>query len=218
MSITPRLQAISLAVAVLAAPACRADSTYTSPANSGSSASAHLNFNVVVPAVLYLRVGTGSGIGATNNAAVDSLSFTVPGAQLGNGSAIAASPGSGDLGNGTVTVRVFSNVGTDVNLNSSVSGQLSNGNGGAIAWSRITVTAAALSSTTAGFTNSPITHPAFAATSGSGTATALTAAGGVVADECMWTFDYANQDMPPAGTYGSTAAANGIATYTVTQL
>lgn len=218
MPIACRLRAIGLAAAALAGADSHADSTFVNPAGSGSTASAHLDFNIVVPAVLYLRVSTGSAIGAANNTTVDSMSFTVPSTHLGDGTAIAASAGSGDLGNGSVTVRVFSNGGNGVTLNSSVTGPLSNGSGGTIAWSRITVTPAPLSSTTPGFTNAAIVHPAFSATSGNGTATTLAPVGGVVADECKWTYGYANQDMVPAGTYGSTSAGNGVVTYTVTQL
>lgn len=205
--------------AVLSVPfAALAESTTINPATTGSAATAHLDFTVVIPAVLYLRVGTGSGVGAANNAAIDSLTFTVPAANLGDNTVIAAGATDGDLTNGAVTVRIFSNVGTNVTLNSSVTGQLINGNGDTIPWTQIAVAAAALGATTPGYTNAAITHPTFSATSGAGTATTLTAASHLVRQEGKWTFSYSNAAMMPAGTYGSTIAKNGRVTYTATQL
>lgn len=196
----------------------QAESTTTTSATSGSTASARLDFTVVIPAVLYLRIGTGSAIAAANNTTVDAINFTVPAANIGDGTVISASAASGDQTNGAVTVRVFSNVGTNVTLNSSVTGQLSNGSGDTIPWSQIAVAAAALPTGTAGFTNGAITHPAFSSTTGAGTATTLTAVSKLVRQEGRWTFSYSNASVVPAGTYGATVANNGRVTYTATQL
>lgn len=196
----------------------QAESTTINPASTGSNATAHLDFTVVIPPVLYLRVGTGSGIAAANNTTIDSMTFTVPATNIGDGTVIAAGATDGDLTNGAVTVRVFSNVGTNVTLNSGVTGQLSNGSGDTIPWSQISVAAAALASTTPGYTNGAITPPAFSATSGAGTATTLTAASKLVRQEGKWTFSYSNAAVVPAGTYGSTIAKNGRVTYTAAQL
>lgn len=195
-----------------------AESTSTTSAATGSTATARLDFTVVIPAVLYLRIGTGSGVGATNNTTIDSINFTVPAGNLGDGTVVNAAAASGDLASGSVTVRVFSNVGTNVTLNSSVSGQLSNGSGDTIPWAQIGVAAAALTTGTSGYTNGAITHPAFSATTGSGTATTLTAASKLVRQEGRWTFTYTNANVVPAGTYGATVANNGRVTYTATQL
>ena len=195
-----------------------AESTSTPSAASGSTATARLDFTVVIPAVLYLRIGTGSGVGAANNTTIDAINFTVPAGNVGDGTVINASAASGDLTNGAVTVRVFSNVGTNVTLNSSVTGQLSNGSGDTIPWSQVGVAAAALTTGTAGYTNGAITHPAFSATTGLGTATTLTAASKLVRQEGRWTFTYTNANVVPAGTYGATVANNGRVTYTATQL
>lgn len=207
------------AAALLALPALAlAESQTVTSATTGSTASAHLNFTVVIPAVLYLRVGTGNGVGAANNATVDALNFTVPAANIGDGTVIAGSAGSGDLTNGAVTVRVFSNVGTNVTLNSSVTGQLIDGSGDTIPWSQIAVASAADPTPIVGWTNTGITHPAFSGTSGNGTATTLTAASKLVRQQGKWTFTYSNANVMPAGTYGSTAGNNGVVTYTATQL
>jgi hypothetical protein len=217
-----KLALAALTSAIIAAPlAVQAESTTINPAASGSTASAHLDFTIVVPPVLYLRIGAGSAIGLANNTNVDSLTFNVPAANLGDGTVIAAGAADGDLGNGAVTVRVFSNFGTNVNLNSSVSGQLLNAavSGDVIPWSQIAVAGAALASTTTGYTNGAITHPAFSATSGVGTPTLLTAASKLVRQEGKWTFTYSNTNPVPAGTYGSnTAGKNGRVTYTASQV
>ena len=209
----------ALSIAILAAPlAAQAESTTINPAATNSAATAHLDFTVVIPPVLFLRVGTGNAVGAANNGAVDSLTFTVPGTNLGDGTVIAAGATDGDLTNGAVTVRIFSNVGTNVTLNSNVTGQLANAAGDTIPWSQIAVAAAALASGTSGYTNGAITHPAFSATSGAGTATTLTAASKLVRQEGKWTFSYSNANVVPAGTYGATIPKNGRVTYTATQL
>lgn len=216
-----KLALAALTSAIIAAPlAVQAESTTINPATTGSTATAHLDFTVVIPPVLYLRIGAGSAIAAANNTNVDSLTFTVPAANLGDGTVIAAGAADGDLGNGAVTVRVFSNFGTNVTLNSSVTGQLLNAVAGdTIPWSQIAVTPAALAATTTGYTNGVITHPTFSATSGAGTATTLTAASKLVRQEGKWTFSYTNANSVPAGTYGSnTAGKNGRVTYTATQL
>jgi len=209
----------ALGLAMLAAPfVAQAESTTINPAATNSAATAHLDFTVVVPPVLYLRVGTGNAIGAANSATVDSLTFNVPATNLGDGTVVAAGATDGDLTNGAVTVRIFSNVGTNVTLNSAVTGQLSNGSGDTIPWTQIAVAAAALASGTAGYTNGAITHPTFSATSGAGTATTLTAASKLVRQEGKWTFSYSNTNVVPAGTYGATVPKNGRVTYTATQL
>lgn len=211
--------ALASLMALAFAPAlCLAESTTTTPATTASTATGRLDVSVVIPAILYLRIGTGSAVAAANNTTVDSIAFTVPAANVGDGSVINASAASGDLTNGAVTVRVFSNVGTNVTLNSGVTGQLINGAGDTIPWSQIGVAAAALTTGTSGYTNAAITHPTFSASTGNGTATTLTAASKLVRQECKWTYTYANGNVMPAGTYGATIANNGRVTYTATQL
>lgn len=196
----------------------QADSVTVSSAATGSTASGRLDVSITVPAVLYLRIGTGSAVAAANNPTIDALTFTVPAANIGDGTVISAAAGNGDQGNGAVTVRVFSNVGTNVSLNSNVAGQLKSPAGDTIPWSQIAVASAALPVPSSGYTNGPITHPAFSATAGNGTATTLTAVGKLLRVEGRWTFSYSNTSVVPAGTYGSTVANFGRVTYTATQL
>ena len=216
-----KLHASAILAAVLALPGlAMAESTTVPSAVTGSAASAHLDFTVVIPAVLYLRVGTGNAVGGANNGTIDSLTFTVPSTNIGDGTVINAGATDGDLGAGAVTVRVFSNVGTNVSLNSSVTGQLLNAAGDSISWAQISVASAADPTPLTGFTNTGITHPAFNTTvpGGAGTATVLTAASKLVRQQGKWTFTYANANVVPAGSYGTTIAKNGRVTYTATQL
>jgi hypothetical protein len=205
----------ALGLAGLATAPAFAESTFNAAAVTGTTATARLDFSVVIPQVLFLRVGTSSG-NTTTDATIDALTFTVPGANVGNGTAVAGT--GGDLTAGAVTVRVYGNNG-NISLNSATTGLLQ----GAVAadtipWSQIGVAAGALTVATAGYTNAAITHPAFNATFGAGTATTLTATNKIVRLEGKWTYTYLNTALPAAGTYGGTVAKNGRVTYTATQL
>ena len=216
-----KLQASLVAAAMVLPGLAMAESQSVSPAAAPTStASAKVDFTVVIPAVLYLRVGTGSGIAAANNATINSLVFNVPATGIGDGtSVVATAPTDGDLGAGGVSVRVFSNVGTNVELNSNVTGRLTSVAGDTIPWTDINVAVAADPAPIVGWTNTGIAHPAFNTTvaGGDGTATTLTAVGKVVRQQGRWTFTYGNNTVYPAGTYG-TSARNGRVTYTATQL
>ena len=185
---------------------------YTGP--GPSTASARLNFTVTIPKVLFLQVGTGTSY--ATNATVDNIAFAVPAANVGNGTVVTGT--GGDLTAGSVTVRVLGNTGT-VALTNATTGQLSTGVAGnpTISWADIGIAAAALATTTPGFTNAAIVHPPFNNAAGGGpsaTPTSLPATAGLVRREGSWTFTYANTAVLPAGTYGNTVANNGIVTYT----
>ena len=207
----------TLGLASLLAMQAKAESTFTTPATTGSTAAARLDFSIVIPQVLFLRVGTSAGNTSTT-ATVDAMTFTVPAANVGDASVIAGT--GGDLTAGAVTVRVYGN-GGNISLNSATTGPLTTGTAGeTVPWSQISVAGAALGSTTAGFTNAAITHPAFntGATGGNGTAATLTATNRLVRVEGKWTYSYLNTTLPAAGTYGGTVANKGRVTYTATQL
>ena len=205
----------------------QAESTFVSPAtNSAGSniAAARLDFKIVIPQVLFLRVGTSSGNTATDGT-INSLLFTVPSANVGDGSIITGTGGDiSPLTSAAVTVRAYGN-GGNISLNSNVSGPMLNAGGDTIPWSQIAVATAALPAASAspaaqGFTNAAIIHPTFNSTAGggAGAATTLTATGKVVRVEGMWTYTYTNAVAVAAGTYGETVAKNGRVTYTATQL
>jgi hypothetical protein len=207
-----------LAIAALAAIAplmAQAESNFVT-GNGALSADARLDFSITIPKVLFLQVGTGTSYAA--NGAVNNIAFAVPTGSVGNGTQVAGA--GGDLAGGGVTVRVLGN-GGNVTLSNATTGPLSNGVIGdpTVPWSEIEVTAGALPTGTAGFTNAAIIHPPFntgLAGGNSTTPTSLTATGGVVRQEGSWTFAYANTATLPAGTYGNTAANNGRVIYTAT--
>ena len=206
-----------LNLAGLLSATAHAESQYVNPAITGSVATARVDFTIVIPQTLFLRVGTSSG-NTTTDGTINGIVYTVPAANVGDASVIAGV--GGDLTAGAVTVRVYGN-GGNISLNSSVTGPLNNGNVGEnIPWSQINVVAGALGATTSSFTNAAITHPAFnpGAGGGAGTVTTLTAVAKVVRVEGKWTYTYLNATPPAAGTYGATAANNGRVTYTATQL
>lgn len=206
-----------LTLASLLAATAHAESQYVPAATTGSTASARVDFTIIIPQSLFLRVGTSSGNTVTDGT-IDSIVYTVPAANVGDGTVINGV--GGDLTAGAVTVRVYGN-GGNISLNSNTTGPLNNGNVGEnIPWGQISVASAALATPTPSFTNAAITHPAFnlGAVGGTGTATTLTATGKVVRVEGKWTYTYLNTIVPAAGTYGATVAKNSRVTYTATQL
>jgi hypothetical protein len=208
----------ALSLAGLLSTTAHAESQFVNPATTGSVATARLDFTVVIPQVLFLRVGTGAASNSVSDGTIDGITYTVPAANVGDASVIAGV--GGDLTGGAVTVRVYGN-GGGINLNSTTTGPLTTGVAGeVIPWSQISVASAALAATTPGFTNAAITHPAFntGAAGGAGTVTALAATNKVVRVEGRWTYTYLNANTIPAGTYGGTVARNGRVTYTATQL
>ncbi len=213
-----RIHALAAAVLLALPGLVLAESTTLTPAASGDGTTASLDFKVIIPAVLYLRVGAGNAVGAADNATVNTLQYTVPAANIGDSSVINADAlFQGDIVGGGVTVRVFSNVGGDVELKSTVSGQMQNANGDVIPWSEIDVTSANDPVAVAGYADG-IAHPAFLDTGAAGdglTPTTLANVGKLVRKKAKWTFSYLNSAVVPAGTYG-TAANNGRVTYTAT--
>ena len=104
----------------------------TGAATAAPGATAHVNFSIVIPKILYLRVGTGSSYttGAlSSNPAVDLITFSPTAAQVGNGTAVAGT--GGDLTGGVETAAVVSNSG-NVTLNATATGALSDGTGDTI--------------------------------------------------------------------------------------
>lgn len=181
-----------------------AESTFTTGAGTPLTASARLDFQVVIPKILYLRVGTGTNF--ANNTAVDLISFNVPAASVGNGTPVAATAASGDLGNGAVTARVIGNNG-NITFSSTTLGALGNGAGDTISYGQIGATVTNLTSAT------PLPAPALA--DGATTTVTLTPVSGkVVNRDAQWTFAYANAAAVAPGTYGGVNTNNGRVTYT----
>ncbi len=195
-----------LAAAMLAAVPmmANAESTFTTGTGTPLTASARLDFQVTVPKILYLRVGAGNDF--ANLGTINQIAFVVPAANIGDGGAIAATPASGDLNNGTVTARVIGNNG-NITFSSTTLGALNNGAGDTISYSQISAAVAALTPGT------PLPHPALA--DGATTTVALTPASGkVINRDARWTFAYENDNVVAPGVYGGTNANNSRVTYT----
>ena len=192
--------ALALAVPALA----HAESAINTGAGSPITASARLDFQITVPKVLFLQVGTGTNMAA--NATINQIAFSVPAANVGDGTVINATAGSGDLGNGQVTAKVVGNNGT-ITFTSTTLGALGNGSGDTISYADISTAVAANTSAT------PLSHPALADASTT-TVTLTPASGKVINRDAKWTYTYANTTVAAPGTYGGTNTNNSRVTYT----
>ena len=208
---TKSLIAVATIAAIASPMLARAESS-TQTGAGALSATSRLDFRITIPKVLFLRVGTGGLFGAAANATIDLIDFTVPFANIGDGVAVAATAGSGDLGNGAVTALLRSNAGV-VTLTANTSGALTNATADTIPWSEIAIA------------NSALVAPAFANTFPHLASLPLTGASANFAPAPVakvtnvgstWTFTYKNTNTVPFGTYGPTA--NGRVTYTATVL
>jgi hypothetical protein len=181
----------------------------TGAATSSPGATAHLDFSVVIPKILYLRVGTGSTYSSgalTSVSTVDLITFTPAAGTVGNGTAVAGT--GGDLTGGVETAAIVSNSG-NVTLNATASGALSDGNGDSIPFTQITTAATTLTSTTA--------LPAPVLSNGVSSNVVLTApATKLITQDAKWTFSFANAANVPAGTYGGANVNNSRVIYTAT--
>lgn len=164
--------------------------------NTGS-AIANLDLRVVIPRVLFLGVGTGSGLPRATNGVIDALTFDystnpldvgVPGAAAG--SITSTGPTAPTA---SIPVRVFGNNG------------------------QVTVTATNPAVLTSGTDTIPFTelsvnssNAAFAAPGFSGGTSLPTLTGRVTNQTANWTYTYANNTTPAFGTY------EGRVTYTAT--
>jgi hypothetical protein len=125
---------------------------------------------------------------------------------VGDASVIAATAGSGDLGNGTVTAKVIGNNGT-ITFTSTTVGALGNGAGDSISFAQIGTSVAALTSATA------LAHPALA-DAATTTVTLTPASGKVMSRDARWTYTYLNSNVVAPGTYGGVNTNNSRVTYT----
>lgn len=169
------------AVAVLALPlAAQAESNVTTGAGT-ISATARVTFNITIPRFIFLQVGTGTLLAA--NATINTIAFTPAVAVVGNSTPVAATAGSGDLGNGIVTVRVIGNAG-NVTLGATGPANLTSGSN-TIPWTQIAT------AITGG-----ATHPTI-----NGANATFTAVANVVNINGTWTYSYLNALTPASGTY-----------------
>jgi hypothetical protein len=205
MKTTQNLMKTAVALALAFPMLANAESAFSTGAGA-LSASAKLDFQITIPKVLFLQVGTGTANAA--NATVNQIAFTVPAANVGNGAAVTATAGSGDLGNGVVTAKVVGNNG-NITFTSTTVGALGNGAGDTISYAQIGTAVAVNTSATA------LAHPALA--DAATTSITLTPASGkVITRDAKWTYTYLNSNVVAPGTYGGVNANNSRVTYTAT--
>ena len=184
--------AIAVAVAGLAgfSGVANAESDFSTT----GTATARLDFQIVIPSVLFLQVGTGTFLADVGT--IDEILFTPTAAQIAAGGSVAAASG-GNVSPGVVTVRVFGNNG-QITLASTASLLASGAD--TIDWDQIGVTA------TGG-----IAHPAFSSLGVMSTAPTLGPGGRVTDQAGTWAYAFLNtDDEVPFGTY------TGTVTYTAT--
>jgi hypothetical protein len=194
----------AVAIALAAPMLASAESNFTTGAGSPITANARLDFQITIPKILFLQVGTGTNMAA--NATINQIAFTVPAANVGDATVINATAGSGDLGNGTVTARVIGNNG-NITFTSQTLGALGNGVGDTISYAQIATAVAVNTSATA------LAHPALA-DAATTTVTLIPAVGKVINRDAKWTYTYLNSAVVPPGTYGGVNANNSRVTYT----
>ena len=163
------------------------------------STGARLDFSIVIPRFLRFRVGTNAP--ATT---VDQITFTVPGANVGDSSLIAGT--GGDAGGTAANVTIQGNGGqvtiTEAN------------NGGGLGLKHATLAQyinynqiQTVSSDAANLQRPVLSN------AGGGTSLPVLNAGNVTNRTATWTYSYLNTTIPTAGTYGTTANG-GRVTYT----
>lgn len=196
------IRKLTLATLLVVPALASAESNFQTGAGA-LTATGRLDFSVTIPKTLYIRIGTGTNL--ANNATIDAINFSVPAANVGNGTAVAGT--GGDLTNGTVTARVIGNNGA-ITLGSTTTGPLSNGAGDTISYTKIATAVAANTSAT------PLAAPALA--DGATTNIALTPNIGakVTNLDARWTYTYLNDTVPAPGTYGGVNINAGRVTYT----
>ena len=209
MKISTALKSL-LGIGALTLPlVASAASTYTT-GTGPLTASATVNFSVVIPKVLYLRVGTGSsyttGVLATN-ATTDLITFSPA---LGSTGTPVAGVG-GDQPGGVETAAIVSNGGNVSLVATTTATGLSDGNGDFIPFTQISTAAAGNSGGYA------LLQPPVLNATGTSTTINLTAsAAKVINADAKWTYTYNNSVTYPGGTYGGTTALGGTVTYTAT--
>ena len=171
----------ALAAAVVLPFSAHAESNFTTGGGANITATARVNFSITIPKFVFLQVGTGTLMAA--NATIDTITFSVPAANVGTGSVIAATAGSGNLGNGGVTVRVIGNNG-NMTLGATGPATLVSGTD-TIPWTEI---AAAI---TGG-----ATHPTI-----NGANATFTATNKVVNINGTWVYTFLNTAPRASGTY-----------------
>ena len=190
--------AMSFGASLAAAIPAHAEST-TVTGGGALSAPAHLDFSIVIPRFLSFRVGTA---GAT----IDQITFTVPGANVGDSTPIAGT--GGDAGGGSAAnVSVLGN-GGQITIT-----EANNGGGTGLAHATLAGTSISYSQITTTSSDTVNLQRPVLSDAGGNTSTPVLNSGNVTNRSAVWTYAYANSTIPSAGTYG-TSAKGGRVTYT----
>lgn len=180
----------ALAFGLAAALPAAAESDFQTGAGA-LNANARLDFRVVIPKFIRFQVGSA---GAT----VDLVEFSVPAANVGDGTDIARTNG------GAVPVLLQSNNG-NVSLTATTLGQLNNGAGENISFAEILSTS-----------SDPNLNVPTLIDGGTSAAVTVTPNVGarVVNRTANWSFAYSNTNFVGSGSYGGVNVNNGRVTYT----
>ncbi|HQR11443.1 MAG TPA: hypothetical protein PLW68_08955 [Casimicrobiaceae bacterium] len=202
-------KATAAAVLLGTAVAANAESNFKSNAGA-QTATANLDFQITIPKILFLQVGTGTTF--ADNATKDFITFAPPAARIGLGCGTASdcAGAGGDQTNGAVTAVLLSNAGS-VTINANTSGGVLNDGGtNTIPYSKILVASTALAVP-------PIAGSSLWTFPGWDTSTTYTPAAATVTNlSAKWTFTYANNTIPPAGVYGGQNVNKGRVAFTAT--
>ncbi len=202
---TRKLAILAASVGLSLAGSAHAESNFQT-GTGALTATTHLDFQIVIPKILYLRVGTGTNL--ATNGSINALTFTVPAASVGTGAAIAST--GGDLASGAaVTARVIANSGT-VTVTTTTPNMIKDVAGDTISYGQI---ALAVSGLTTGTSFTPAVM-----SNGAVTTTTIAPTSNVVNQDATWTYTYKNQNVVPAGTYGGVNTNNSRVTYTASIL
>lgn len=179
-----------LALGLAAALPAFAESDFQTGAGA-LNANARLDFRVVIPKFVRFQVGSA---GAT----IDLVEFTVPAANVGDGTDIARTNG------GAVPVLLQSNAG-NVSLTGTTLGQLNNGAGENISFAEILSTSS----------DPNLNVPTLVDGAASAAVTVTPNVGAQVINRTAnWSFAYSNTNFVAAGSYGGVNVNNGRVTYT----
>jgi hypothetical protein len=192
------LKALGAGIAAMAAGFAANAETTTVTGGGGVGGPARISFSVVVPRFLTFRVGT-------NSATIDQITFTVPGANVGDATPIAGT--GGDAGGGSAANVAVKGNGGQITITES-----NNGTGTGLQHATLTDTIAFTQITTASSDATNLNAPALS-NAGGNTATPVLNSSNVTNRTAVWTYAYANTTIPSAGTYG-TSAKGGRVTYT----
>jgi hypothetical protein len=194
MNRTARHQKIALISALVVALGIIAPAKAESDFQTGAgvlNANARLDFRVIIPKFLRFQVGSAGTV-------IDLVEFTVPAANVGDGTDIARSNG------GVVPVLVQSNSG-NVSIIGTTLGQLNNGAGQNISFAEILSTSSNVALGVPTLVDGAASA-AVAVTPNVGTQ--------VVNRTANWSFAYSNTNFVGAGSYGGVNVNNGRVTYT----